>query len=150
MRSWLPIGSDRRGLLAGERLRDRGWNRSEDATRRGMGEETPPAILDKRFGQAGGARFVNQAAARDQDLAPYPSRSQEVDREFRGGDGGTRRRAGENRAAEWRIRDERQRAGKEDAGSGLPPGTRGHSEGGLAQADISRSEARQRADRRFG
>src|SRR5947208_8534813 len=150
MGSWLPVSSDRRGLLAGERLRERGWNRAEDATRRGMGEKSPPAVLDKRLGQAGGARLVNQAAARDQDLAAYPGRSQEVDRELRGGDGGTRRRAGENRAAEWRIRDGRQRAGEEDAGSGLPPGTRGHRKRRLAQADIGGSETRQRANRRFG
>ena len=150
MRSGLPVSSDRRGLLAAERLRDRGWNRGEDATRRGVGEKTPTAILDKRLGQAGGARLVNQAAACDQDLAPYPGRSQEVDREFRGGDRGPRRRARENRAAEWRVRDERQGAGEEDAGSGLPPGAGGHRKRRLAQADIGRSETGQRADRRFG
>src|SRR5207302_2310678 len=109
-----------------------------------------PPGLDDRCRQAGGARVMNQAPARDQDRAEDPSRTKEVDREFRGGDRGARWRARENRAAEWRIRHEGQRPGEKDAGAGLPPGTRWHRKRGLAQADVGGSKTRQRADRRLG
>ena|SRR5205809_1271020 len=90
-----------------------------------MGEQASPAILDKSLCEASGAGFMNQATARDQDLAPDPGWTQKVHREFRGGNSGTWWRAGQNRATERRIRHECERPSEEDPGPRLPQGLAG-------------------------
>src|SRR5438128_11258854 len=72
-------------------------------------------------------------ASRDQDLAPDPGWTQKVDREFRGGNSGTRWRAGQNRATKRCISHECERPSDEYTSTRLPTRARMHRECSLAR-----------------